>query len=109
MTYSAHFSKKIACMALVCVGAILLAWAALVIVLSCDVPGFQARGQSQSGSDPVEAPTELEDASDDPVAFVACGHVGDLPVTYVRQTDSLLDRAWSPAALVRPPNHLNSI
>jgi hypothetical protein len=109
MTYSAHFSKKIAGAALVCVCAILLAWAAPAIVLACDEPDFLSRGQSQQLPEPVEVPTEIEDASDDPIVSVAINKPGSLPAAYTLQPHALIDQNWSPTALVRPPNPLNSI
>jgi hypothetical protein len=109
MAYSARFSTKLVCVALVCIGAILLAWAAPVIISSGDMPEAMLRGQGQPAADPADAPTELEDASDDPVVLAASSQPGNLPVAYTLHTDSLLDRAWSPTALVRPPNFLNFI
>jgi hypothetical protein len=109
MTHSAGFSTKSSCAALLCVCALLLAWAAPAIMLAGDVPEYLQRGQGRQASEPADAPAEMEDASDDPVAFVASSQPGHLPVTYTLQTDPLLDRAWSPTALVRPPNPLNSI
>jgi hypothetical protein len=109
MIYSTHFSKKIASVALMCVGAILLAWAAPVIVFACDEPDFLPRSQGQAGSDPVEAPTEMEDASDDPIMLVSGSQADNLPLAYTLQPQALIDRAWSPTTLVRPPNPLNSI
>lgn len=109
MTKPTHFFTKFSTVALVCICAILLAWVAPVIVLACDVLEFLPRDQDQSGSDLVEAPPEIDDASDDPIALVAGSRPRNHSVSYTLQPHTLLNRAWSPAELVRPPNPLNSI
>jgi hypothetical protein len=105
----AHPSTKFSCVALLCVCAMLLAWAAPLIMFSGDMPEFLRRDHSRQAPEPVDAPAEIDDASDDPIALVAHDQPGNLPISYTLQTAALVDRAWSPTALVRPPNHLNSI
>lgn len=109
MTNPAHFSPKIACVALLCVGAILLAWAAPVMVISGDMPEFLKRSQDHQASDPAEALAETEDAFDDPVLLVSNGGTGLLPLTFALQAQQLTKGRWSPASPVRPPNNLTSI
>ena len=103
MTNPAHFSTKIACVALLCVCAILLAWAAPVLLRSGDTLEFLRRAQSQPANDPVELPAETDDTSDEPVMFASNSKTGLHPVTFAFQTYRLPDRTWSPTAPVRPP------
>ena len=106
---TSRLSTKLSLVALLCVCAILLAWAAPLIISSGAAPEALLCGQSRQTAEPVEAPTEIEDASDDPIAFVANDRPGILPVVHILQTAVLVGQTWSPTALVPPPNHLNSI
>ena len=101
-------SQKLSCLALLCVCALLFAWAAPVL-LSGALPDFLQHSQGQSASAPADASSEFEDTSDDPILFLAHGQPGLLPVMFALQSDQVLAEAWSPTAPVRPPNSLNSI
>jgi hypothetical protein len=109
MTHATGVSTKFSALALLCVGALLLAWAAPVLLLSGGIPEFSQRGQGRQTNDPADASNEIEDASDDPIVLVMIDHSILLPVTPLFQVQPVSETAWSPISLVRPPNPLNSI
>ena len=108
MTTNTHPSARLSWLALLCACFVMLAWAAPVMVAD-DMPDFLRYNQDHQMSDLADVPTELEDASDDPVLFVASSKTSLLPVTIVPQACHLTTAAWSPTSPVRPPNNLPSI
>jgi hypothetical protein len=105
MTHSAGLSTKFSAVALVCVGAILLAWAAPVLVFSGDMSDFLQRSQDHQANDPAE----VEDTSDDPVMIVSNGNTGPRLLTCALRACQLSAGLWSPLSPARPPNLLNFI
>jgi hypothetical protein len=103
-----YHSARLSWLALLCACLVMLAWAAPAMV-SGDMPQLLQHGQDYPLSDPSEATTEAEDASDDPVLFVANSKTGLCPLASALQNHLLTSAAWSPTSPVRPPNNLPSI
>lgn len=110
MTDKVHLSPRISWLALLCACTVMLAWLApMLVVVSDDMPEFLKRSQDHQASELADVPAETEDASDDPVMFVAIDKAGLLPLTFALRASHLTEQAWSPASPVHPPNNLNSI
>jgi hypothetical protein len=104
MTHTAHSSRRLSGLALLCACAILLAWAAPVIAaVTVDSLEFLKLSQDHHVSDVAAEQAETSDASDDPVWLFSSSRAHLQPLTSSLCFTHLTKRTWTPAPPVRPP------